>query len=104
MDTGFQKLQVKVQELWKQVLKREKRKYVDCTKSRITGFASWSCLRLHSMALTQQKLFVRRSLVSGRMEILAFSFKLLLPFPVLSNMFSILIGLCKFFHTRNMEK
>ena len=42
----FKKLQVKVQELWKQVLKREKRKYVDYTKSRITGFASWSCLRL----------------------------------------------------------
>ena len=42
----FKKLQVKVRELWKQVLKREKRKYVDYTKSRITGFASWSCLRL----------------------------------------------------------
>ena len=42
----FKKLQVKVRELWKQVLKREKRKYGDYTKSRNTGFASWSCLRL----------------------------------------------------------
>ena len=53
----------------------------------------------NSMALTQQKFFVRRSLVSSRMEILA-----LASFPVLSNMFSTLIGLCKCFHTRNMEK
>ena len=68
----FIKLQAKVRELWKQVLKREKRKSVDYTKSRITGFASWSCLRLLTVCLMQQKLFVRRSLVSGRMEILAF--------------------------------
>ena len=31
----FKKLHVKVRELWKQVLKREKRKYVDYTKSRL---------------------------------------------------------------------
>ena len=46
---------------------------------------------------------LRRSLVRSRTEILVFN-KLLLPFPFLSNMFSILIGLCKFFHTRNLKK
>ena len=45
------------------------------------------------------KIVRRRSLVRSRTEILVFN-KLLLLFPFLSNMFSILIGLCKFFHTR----
>ena len=58
---------------------------------------------LNSMALTQLKFFVRRSLVSSRTEILVFN-KLLLFFPFLSNMFIILIGLFIFFHTRNMKK
>ena len=100
----FKKLQVKVRELWKRVLKREKRKYVEYTKSRITGFCQLELFTtLNSMALTQLKFFLRRSLVSSRTNILVFS-KLLLVFPFLSNMFSILISLCKFFHTRNMQK
>ena len=72
-------MQVKVRELWKQVLKRERD-----TKSGNYGFCQLELFTtLNSMALTELKLFVRRSLASSRTEILVFN-KLLLLFPFLS--------------------
>ena len=104
MDTGFQKVARESTKIVETGSKTREEKICGLHEIENYGFCQLELFTTsNSMALTQQKLFVRRSLVSSRMEILAFR-QLLLPFPVLSNMFSILIGLCKFFHTRNMEK
>ena len=66
----FKRLQMKVRELRKQVLKRQRRKCVGLPEIDYYGLCHFELFTtFNSMVLTQLKFFVRRSLVSSRTEI-----------------------------------
>ena len=74
METGFQKVVGESTRIVETGSNTREKKICGLHEIKNYGFCQLELFTTsNSMALTQQKLFVRRSLVSSRMEILAFS-------------------------------
>ena len=74
MDTGFQKVASENTRIVETGCKTREEEISGLHEIENYGFCQLELFTTsNSMALTQQKFFVRRSLVSSRMEILAFS-------------------------------